>query len=198
MHVHKLFLAQNLAALVDELRKIKEPLIIGAGYGLDDATKLNGLPPEWFDTLKDNGGIDWILIEADGAAMKPFKVPADYEPLVPSRCDLTVWVMGIKILRQPLTPQWVHRVERAASLLGVELGTPVTEDLIVRLIENPHGCLKGIPLKSRKVALINQADSAEEMKKAGDLGRALLRCGIERVVVTSYLDKDPVKEVITR
>ena len=197
-HVHKLFLAQKLEALVGELKKIKEPLIIGAGYGLDDATKLNGLPPEWFDTLKDNGGMDRILIEADGAAMKPFKVPADYEPLVPSRCDLTVWVMGIKILGQPLTPQWVHRAERAASLLGVKIGTAVTEDLILRLIENPHGCLKGIPSKSRKIVLINQADSAEEMKKAGDLGRALLRYGLERVVVASYMDKDPVKEVITR
>ena len=196
-HVHKLFLAQKLEALVGELKKIKEPLIIGAGYGLDDATKLNGLPPEWFDTLKDNGGMDWILIEADGAAMKPFKVPADYEPLVPSRCDLTVWVMGIKILGQPLTPQWVHRAERAASLLGVEVGTPVTEDLIVRLVKNPQGCLKGIPSKSRKAACINQADSAEEVKQATALGRELLRCGIERVLITSYLDKDVVREVIT-
>lgn len=197
-HVHKLFLAQDLAALVDELTKIKEPLIIGAGYGLDDATKLNGLPPEWFDALKDNGGTDWILIEADGAAMKPFKVPADYEPLVPSRCDLTVWVVGIKILGQPLTPQWVHRAERAVSLLGVEPGTPLTEDLILRLVKNPQGCLKGIPSRSRKAACINQADSAEEVKQATALGRALLRCGIERVVVTSYLDKEPVKEVITK
>src|SRR3970040_419397 len=44
-HVHKLFLAQKLEALVGELKKIKEPLIIGAGYGLDDATKPNGFRP---------------------------------------------------------------------------------------------------------------------------------------------------------
>lgn len=197
-HVHKLFLAQDLKALVDQLTKIKEPLIIGAGYGLNDARKLNGLPPEWFDTLKHNGGMDSILIEADGAAMKPFKVPADYEPLVPDRSDLTVWVMGIKVLGQPLTPQWVHRAERATALLGVEPGTPLTEDLILRLVKNPQGCLKGIPSKSRKAACINQADSTEEVKQATALGRALLRCGIERVVITSYLDKDSVKEVITR
>ncbi|MBI2209639.1 MAG: putative selenium-dependent hydroxylase accessory protein YqeC [Deltaproteobacteria bacterium] len=197
-HVHKLFLAQDLKALVDELTRIKEPLIIGAGYGLDDARKLNGLPPEWFDALKHNGGMDSILIEADGAAMKPFKVPADYEPLVPDSCDLTVWVMGIKILGQPLTPQWVHRAERATALLGVEPGTPVTDDLIIRLVENPLGCLKGIPPESRKVALINQADSEAEVTQASDLGRRLLRCGLERVVITSYLDKDVVKEVVTK
>ena len=196
-HVHKLFLVQNLKALVRELTRIKEPLIIGAGYGLDDARKLNGLPLEWFDILKNKSGINWILIEADGSASRPFKVPLDYEPVVPEDCDLTVWVMGIKVLGQPLTPDWVHRAERAAALLGVELGTPVTDDLILKLVKNPLGCLKGIPPKSRKVALINQADSPEEVKKASALGRGLITCGIERVVVTSYRLKDPVKEVIT-
>ena len=197
-HVHKLFLAQDPEALVSELTRIKEPLIIGAGHGLDDARKLNGLPPEWFDTLKTKGGMDWILIEADGAASRPFKVPLDHEPVVPEGCDLTVWVMGIKVLGQPLTPDWVHRAERAAALLGVELGIPVTDDLILRLVENPLGCLKGLPPKSRKVALINQADSPEEVKKASALGRKLLGFGIERVVITSYLQKYAVKEVITK
>lgn len=196
-HVHKLFLAQDLEALLSELAKIKEPWIIGVGHGLDDAEKLIGLPPEWFDTLKNKSGMDWILIEADGAASRQFKIPAEHEPAIPEGCALTVWVMGIKVLGQPLAPDFVHRAERAAALLGVELGAPVTENLILRLVDNPLGCLKGIPPRSRKVALINQADSPEEVKRASDLGRALLQYGVERVVVTSYLDKDPVKEVIT-
>ena len=196
-HLHRLFLAQDLEALLGELAKIKKPAIVGVGCGLDEAGKLIGLPPEWFDILKKKGEVDWILIETDGAASHPFKVPAEHEPVVPEGCPLTVWVMGIKVLGQPLTPDWVHRAERAADLLGVELGTPVTDDLILHLVENPLGCLKGIPLKSRKVALINQADSREEVKKASDLGHTLLRCGIERVVITSYLDSDPVKAVLT-
>lgn len=196
-HLHKLFLAQGLEALISELGKIKEAMIIGAGYGLDDSGKLIGLPPKWFDTLHERGGLDWILIEADGAASRQFKIPAEHEPVIPEGCALTVWVMGIKVLGKPLTNDWVHRAERGASLLGVGLGTPVTEDFILRLVENPLGCFKGIPPKSRKVALINQADSAEEVKKASGLGRELIKRGIERVVITSYLDKDAVKEVIT-
>lgn len=195
-HVHKLFLAQDLAPLLNQLAQIKEPLIISAGSGLDDAGKLMGLPPEWFDSLKKKSGVDWILVEADGAAMKPFKVPAEHEPVVPEVCTVAVWVMGIKALGQPLAPAWVHRAERAAALLGVELGTPLAENLILRLVENPLGCFKGIPPKSRKVALINQADSAEEINKASGLGRELTKRGIERVVITSYLDNDAVKEVI--
>lgn len=196
-HVHKLYLAKDFDALLNQLAQIKEPQVIGVGSGLDGSGKLAGLPPEWFDSLQKQAGMDWILIEADGAAGRPLKAPAEHEPVVPDECALTVWVMGIKVLDRPLTRDWVHRAENAAALLGVEPGTTVTANLILRLVENPLGCLKGIPTKSRKVALINQADSPEEVNKAGALGRELIRCGIERVVITSYLDGDPVKEVIT-
>ncbi|MBI2989019.1 MAG: putative selenium-dependent hydroxylase accessory protein YqeC [Deltaproteobacteria bacterium] len=195
-HVHKLYLVQDLDAFLIKLAKIKEPLIIGAGSGLDDAEKLVGLPTEWFDVLQKKAGMDSILIEADGAAMKPFKVPADHEPVVPEECDLTVWVMGIKILGQPLATDWVHRAERAAELLRLKLGAPMTEELILRLVEHPQGCLKGIPPASRRAVLINQADSAEEVKKASELGRKLIQHGLQRVVITSYLASDVVKEVI--
>lgn len=196
-HVHKLYLAQELDALLNQLAQINEPMIVSAGSSLDEAGKLVGLPSDWLGPLQNNCGMDWILMEADGAAMKPFKVPADHEPVVPEGCPLTVWVMGVKVLGQPLTADLVHRAKRAAELVGVKLGTPVTQQLILRLVQDPRGCLKGIPPGSRKVALINQADTAEDVKKAGALGRALLRQGIERVVITSYLSDDPVKEVIT-
>jgi len=196
-HVHKLYLAQELGALLNQLAQIKEPMIVSAGSSLDEAGKLVGLPPDWLGPLQKNSGMDWILMEADGAAMKPFKVPADHEPLVPEGCPLTVWVMGVKVLGQPLSADGVHRAERAAELLGVKLGTPVTQELILRLVQDPRGCLKGIPPRSRKVALINQADTVEEVQKARDLGRNLLRYGVERVVITSYLGHEPVKGVLS-
>ena len=195
-HAQKLYLAQNLDALVGELNKIREPMVIAVGHGLDDAGKLVGLPPEWFAALMRSGTVDWVLIEADGAAMKPFKVPLEHEPVVPESCPLTVWVMGIKALGQPLDAQYVHRIERAAELLGVELGTPLTEAHILRLAEHPAGCLKGIPRDSRKIALINQADTPEEVERAASLAQGLLQLGIERVVITSYLEGAAVKEVI--
>ena len=195
-HVHKLYLAQDLDALLGELGKIKEPMVIGVGHGLDDAGKLVGLPPEWFAALMRSGTVDWILIEADGAAMKPFKVPLEHEPVVPESCPLTVWVMGIKALGQPLNGPHVHRAERACELLGVELGTLLTEAHMLRLAKHPAGCFRGIPRDSRKIALINQADTADEIAQARSLGHGLLPLGLERVVVTSYLTDDAVKEVL--
>ncbi len=195
-HVHRLFLAQDLGDLLRELMGIEAPTIAAVGWDLDDTGKLRGLPVEWFGILKEKGGMDSVLIEADGAAMKPFKVPAEHEPVIPEACALTIWVMGIKVLGQPLVPDRVHRAERGAALLGVEVGTTVTEDLVARLVENPLGCFKGVPPKSRRIALINQADTPEEMRRASSLGRALIGLGIERAVITSYLDSDAVKEVL--
>ncbi|MFQ5681628.1 MAG: selenium cofactor biosynthesis protein YqeC [Candidatus Binatia bacterium] len=197
-HVHRLFLARALDALLSELQKMKAPVIVGTGRELDDAGKLIGLPLEWFDTLAIKGAMDWLLVEADGAASRPFKVPAEHEPVIPEGSSPTIWVVGIKVLGHPLTVEWVHRPERALALLGLERETAVTEDIIVNLIKNPRGCLKGVSPGSRKVGLINQADSEDEVKKAGDLAHTLIRHGFERVVITSYLDDDPVKDVITQ
>lgn len=194
-HVHRLYVVQEVGALLEEIEKIHEPVIVGAGGGVE-ATKLVGLPPEWLDTVAQRAGLDAILVEADGAAMRPFKIPAEYEPVVPEKSTVTIWVMGIKVLGQPLTSDWVHRAERAVDLLGVELASMVTQELILRLVQHPLGCLKGIPAGCPRVALINQADTAEEVKKATELGRALLRHGIERVVITSYLSEDAVKGVL--
>lgn len=196
-HVHRLYLVQELEALFRELEKIHEPVIVAAGCGLEDTGKLLGMPPEWFGALAQKAMLDWVLVEADGAASRPFKIPAEHEPVVPERCPVTVWVMGIKVLGQPLAADCVHRPERAVDLLGVELGATVTQELILRLVQHPRGCLKGIPSGCRRVALINQADTAEEVKNASALGRELIRHGIERVVITSYLEDDPVKKVIT-
>jgi probable selenium-dependent hydroxylase accessory protein YqeC len=195
-HVHKLYVVQGLNALLEVIAKIGEPIVIGAGSSLE-ATKLVGLPPEWLDAVSERGGLEVILVEADGAASRALKVPADHEPVVPARSSVAVWVMGVKVLGRPLTSQWVHRAERAADLLGVEPGSAVTEELILRLVRHPGGCLKGIPAGCRKVAIINQADTADEVKQAAALGRSLLEHDLERVVVTSYLGDDPVKEVLS-
>lgn len=197
-HVHRLFLVQEMDALLGEGSGIQGPVIIGAGYSVDDDGKLIGLPSAWLDSLEERKVFDYILVEADGAASRLFKVPSEIEPVVPQRCPLTLWIMAINVLGKPLHSNWVHRAERAVSLLGVPAETPVTKDHIVHLVKHPLGCLKGIPANSRKVALLNQADSAEEIEKARELGQALIKLDFERVVVTSYLNRDPVKEVIAR
>src|SRR5438034_1300829 len=90
-HVDRLFLVEDVDSFRDEASKIPAPTIIGAGYAVDDEGKLLGLPSGWLDQLQQSGQFDSILVEADGAASRLFKVPSEIEPVV---------------RRHPLRPEW--------------------------------------------------------------------------------------------
>ncbi len=196
-HIDRLFLVNNIEGLSPEASKLTAPVIIGAGSGIGDDNKLLGLPPEWLDQLYGAREFDAILVEADGAASRFFKVPSEIEPVVPKSCSLVIWTMAIKVLGKPWDANSVHRVERAIALLEVKPKTPITKEHIARLVMHPSGCLKGVPAHCRKIALINQADTPEEIEQAKELGQVLAPLGFERVIVTSYLSDPPIKATVS-
>jgi molybdenum cofactor cytidylyltransferase len=194
-HVDRLFLVQDVEALIAESRNSPRPAVIGAGYNVDHEGKLLGLPAPWLDDIEQSGEFDTILVEADGAASRLFKVPSELEPVIPRLSHLVIWSMAIKAIDKPLDASSVHRAERALALLGVPPGTIMTQEHVVKLLAHPDGCLRGIPPAARKVALINQADSPQEIEAAQKLARALLPLGFERAVVASFLSEQAVKNV---
>ncbi len=197
-HVDRLFLVKDIAALTEACAAIPAPVIIGAGMGIDDEGKLLGMPSAWLDTLNQSKQFDAILVEADGAASRLFKVPADEEPVIPATSQLTLWLMAIGVLNKPLDAAWIHRAERATALLAVDEKELMTEELIVKLVKHPAGCWKSTPATSRRVAVINQADSPQQVDQARSLAEKLLGCGIDRTVITSYAGQEPVKEILLR
>jgi probable selenium-dependent hydroxylase accessory protein YqeC len=191
-HIDRLFLVDDVQALLDVCAGIAAPTIIGAGCGVNQEGKLLGMPAPWLDRLNRDGAFDAILVEADGAASRLLKIPADGEPVIPESCQTTVWIVAIKILGRPLTDEWVHRSARARELLGLPPEARVSEEVLLQLLQHKDGCLKGIPTASRKLALINQADSAAEMAAAQVLGGKLQRLNFARVVITSYANAEPI------
>lgn len=195
-HIDRLFLVEDVNALLSEFAPVPAPVTIGAGYRISDEGKLLGLPSEWLDRLHGSGQFDAILVEADGAASRGFKIPSETEPVVPESSSIVVWTMAIKVLDKPWDANFVHRVERALALLEVKPNSRITQNQIVQLASHPLGCLKGVPAHCRKIALINQADTEAELEQAKELGRLLAPLGFDRVVISSYLSDPPVKEVI--
>ena len=191
-HIDRLFIVDDVQALVDVCAEIAAPAIIGAGCAVDREGKLLGMPTPWLDRLNQDGAFDAILVEADGAASRLLKIPADNEPVIPESCQATVWIVAIKILGKPLTDEWVHRAARARDLLGLPADARINEEVLLQLLQHDNGCLKGIPAASRKLALINQADSAAEMAAAQALGEKLLRLNFAKVVITSYASAEPI------
>jgi probable selenium-dependent hydroxylase accessory protein YqeC len=191
-HIDRLFIVEDVQALVDVCAEIAAPAIIGAGCAVNPEGKLLGMPTQWLDRLNRDGAFDAILVEADGAASRLLKIPADNEPVIPESCQATVWIVAIKILGKPLTDEWVHRAARARDLLGLPAEARVNEEVLLQLLQHKNGCLKGIPTASRKLALINQADSAAELAAAQALGEKLLRLNFAKAVITSYAGVEPI------
>lgn len=140
-----------------------------------------------------------ILIEADGSRMRPFKAPAEHEPVIPLETTLVVPVVGADVLGQPLTAKHVHRPELVSALSETRLGTRVTPAAIARVITHPQGGLKGIPPGARVVPLINKLDLLADAQPAHEAARLLLQHpAIHHVVLGAVKQTEPVLACIER
>jgi probable selenium-dependent hydroxylase accessory protein YqeC len=139
-----------------------------------DPVKLVGLEPEVVgDLARALPGVTW-LVEADGAKGRLLKAPAEHEPVVPVTADRAIIVAGLGALGAPLDERTVHRPERAAWLLGVPTGTPITPALVARLIAHPAGGLKGLPPRAAVVVLLARWDGPPRDEEAAEVARRLL------------------------
>jgi len=140
-----------------------------------------------------------ILNEADGSRMRPFKAPAEHEPVIPTETTLVVPVVGADVFGKTLDADHVHRPELVSALSGAPLGTPITPEIVARVLAHPEGGRKGVPLNARVVALINKVDSLPDLTPAHETAERLLREGaIQSVVLATLRGEKPVLEVCTR
>ena len=127
-----------------------------------------------------------LLVESDGSRRLPLKAPAEHEPAIPSFVDQVLVVAGLSGLGQPLDSEHVHRPEYFAACSGLELGQPVTAEALKTVLQHPQGGLRGIPPGARRVALLNQADSAALQALAQSMAQPLL-ASYDAVVISSLL-----------
>ena len=133
--------------------------------------KVAGVAPDRIDRLQ--GIADVILVEADGARGRSFKVPADHEPVVPASARMLVVVAGLDVLGATLDEANVHRWERVAAAAGQPVGSTVTEDTLVRGLSHPAGYLARVPPGARAAVFLNKADHAGVLAAADRITRRL-------------------------
>ncbi|GAB4455838.1 MAG: hypothetical protein Kow0070_04870 [Anaerolineales bacterium] len=127
-----------------------------------------------------------LLIEADGSRQKPLKAWTEHEPPIPAFADLVIHVAGLSGLGKPLSGEHVHRAEIFAELSGVKIGETVTSEAIARVLTHPQSGWKNIPATARRVALLNQADTADLQSAAQTLTSSLLPA-YQAVLISSLL-----------
>jgi molybdenum cofactor cytidylyltransferase len=144
--------------------------------GPADQGRTEGLQGETLAALKtmaDENGLP-LLIEADGSRQLPLKAPALHEPPIPLWADTVAVVAGLTGLGTPLDGEHVHRHEIYAKVSGLAPGSMISPEAVARVLVNPDGGLKNIPLMARKVAILNQADTIEQQAQADWIARRLL------------------------
>lgn len=172
-------------------------LVIGA---TDPATgKADGVSLDLFRRLRAWFPGVCILNEADGSRMRPFKAPAEHEPVVPAETTLVVPVVGADVFGKTLDADHVHRSELVSALSGAPLGTPITPEIVARVLAHPEGGLKGVPSNTRVVVVINKVENLPDRKIARETAERLLcEPAIRSVVFTTLRGDEPVLEVCTR
>lgn len=161
--------------------------------------KADGVSLDLFRRLRTWFPDACILNEADGSRMRPFKAPAEHEPVIPMETTLVVLVVGADVFGQPLDADHVHRPELVSALSGMPLGTPITPEIVARVLAHPEGGRKGVPANARIVAMINKVESLPDQKPARETAERLLRePAIQSVVLTTLRGDNPVLEICTR
>jgi molybdenum cofactor cytidylyltransferase len=172
-------------------------LVIGASNA--ETGKADGVTLELFRRLRGWCSDAFILNEADGSRMRPFKAPADHEPVIPAETTLVVPVVGADIFGKTLEAAHVHRPELVGVLSGSPLGGTITPDVVARVLAHREGGLKGVPAGARVVVVINKVESLPDREPARQTARLLLRePAIQSVLLTTLRGENPVLEVCSR
>lgn len=172
--------------------------ITAAAEKMPGQSKLVGFAPEAVQEIWHSRLFRWILVEADGAAGRPLKAPADHEPVIPACTSRLVGVVGLTGAGKPLNDQWVFRPERFVQLTGLARGATVCEAAIAAALVHEKGIFKNAPAHALRIVFCNQADVPQNFAAGQRIARALIQqqnTGLTRVLIGQTLFDPPVLEV---
>jgi probable selenium-dependent hydroxylase accessory protein YqeC len=164
-----------------------------------ESGKLKGISSDLVNDLWSMNEIDYLIVEADGAAGRPIKAPQEGEPVIPSSTTTVVAILGVDGVGTEMIEKNVFRVDRVSRLTGIPIGERVTEEAIAILMTHPEGIFKGAPSLSKVVGFLNKVDIPEGVKKAKRIAQKIFlrrHPQMERVILGQIKSELPIVEVI--
>lgn len=153
----EVFDAQDFESL--RLQKRHEPVFIRHGVRNN---KSIGVRPEFCDEwFEDESICDNLLVEADGARHRPFKAPANFEPVFPLLTTVVLSVIGADALGRVIADQ-CHRPLRVAAVAGCSPYERLTPQRAATVLTAPNGAMKGSPEAARKVVVITKVPAHDD------------------------------------
>lgn len=160
--------------------------------------RYGGLAPDTITRLHEIGGFELTLVKADGARMRGLKCPKPGEPVLPTHTDWVLLVVSAQVIGQPLDPEFVHRPERVAAVLGIELGQTLTPAHLAKILTHPEGLQAGTEGRAI-LPIINQVDDAQRRELAEQAARQALALSdrFDRVVLSCLHRQSSAAAVVT-
>jgi probable selenium-dependent hydroxylase accessory protein YqeC len=127
-------------------------------------------------------------VEADGAAGRPVKAPAEHEPVIPPSATKVVGLLGLEALGKEMNTEMVFRMDLLSKLAKIQEGERLTASVLSRLFLHPEGLFKGTPFSAKRVAFLNKLDLMSEEQEARNLADLILGerdSPVDRVVIGS-------------
>jgi probable selenium-dependent hydroxylase accessory protein YqeC len=167
---------QKLLKDADRLYPNEHHITAAADY--DGASgKLLRYPLESIRVFWESRRFEWILIEADGAAGRSLKAPADHEPVIPAETTTLVSVVGLDAVYKRICADWVFRPHLFAHLSGLSIGKTVTPRSICSVLTHPMGIMKGCPAQADRFLFLNKAHTITRKAAGREVARKLRMTG---------------------
>lgn len=167
-----------------------DPAAVGAALGrarpvfvaiAREPGKLIGPPPAAIDLLFRRTDADYVVVEADGAAGKAIKAPAEHEPVIPGASTTVVVVASIAAVGRPISAA-AHRPERLAGLVGASPDADLTVEMVAAVLLHPDGGLKAVPDGARVAMVITGVTPETEGPATVLAGILAAHAGVERAI----------------
>ena len=158
------------------------------GQGVLESGKVQGISPEFADSLFKEPGVDNLILEADGSAGRPVKAHAEHEPVIPLSTTVVIAIMGLEAIGQMLEPEVVFRPELFEQVTGLRRGDRLTPEGLAKIFQGPEGLFRGSPESARRIVFLNKLDlftGDQEAKELADLVLKASLIPIDRVVIGS-------------
>lgn len=130
---------------------------------------------------------DVVLVEADGARLRPLKAPADHEPVIPPEADAVIALCGMDCLGQSIQAA-SHRPERVAALLDKPPDAVVTPADAARVLLSSQGGRKNVGEKPFR-CILNKADTPKRRTGAEETASILAAQGVI-TAITFYTEEE--------
>ena len=141
-----------------------------------------------------------LLIEADGSAGCPIKVPGLGEPVVPSWCTMVAVLVGLSALGKPAGPETLHRWPQAQEILSLKQDEPFTKNHLKTLLAHPEGSFRATPPEAKKILILNQSDALfGKTREAKELAEFIAKSSsfLHGILITSLATDEKIQHMIT-